>query len=65
MRSTLEYGATIWDPYLEKDIIKIEKIQRKAVRFIRNNYRSKTPGSVTNMQNEFKLQSFGRIIPFI
>ena len=55
VRSTLEYGATIWDPYLEKDIIKIEKIQRKAVRFISNNYRSKTPGSVTNMQNELHL----------
>ena len=55
VRSTLEYGATIWDPYLEKDISKIEKIQRKAIRFICNDYRSKTPGSVTNMQSELKL----------
>ena len=55
VRSTLEYGATIWDPYLEKDINKIEKIQRKAVRFICNDYRSKTPGSLTNMQSDLKL----------
>ena len=55
VRSTLEYGATIWDPYLEKDINKIEKIQRKAVRFICNDYRSKTPGSVTKMQKELQL----------
>ena len=55
VRSTLEYGATIWDPYLEKDISKIEKIQRKAIRFICNDFRSKTPGSVTNMQSELKL----------
>ena len=55
VRSTLEYGATIWDPYLEKDITKIEKIQKKAVRFICNDYTSKTPGSVTSMKNELKL----------
>ena len=55
VRSTLEYGATIWDPYLEKDITKIEKIQRKAIRFICNDYRSKTPGSVTKMQKELQL----------
>ena len=26
VRSILEYGSTIWDPYLQKDINKIEKI---------------------------------------
>ena len=31
VRSTLEYGATVWDPHLEKDVHKLEKIQRKAV----------------------------------
>ena len=55
VRSTLEYGATIWDPYIEKDVSKLEKIQRKAVRFIKNDYRSRTPGSVTNMQKELNL----------
>ena len=40
---------------MEKDVIKLEKIQRKAVRFIKNDYRSKTPGSLTNMQEELKL----------
>ena len=55
VRSTLEYGAAIWDPHLEKDIIKLEKIQRKAIRFINNDYRSITPGSVTKMQKELNL----------
>jgi hypothetical protein len=32
VRSTLEYGAIIWDPYLQSDIDKIEKVQWKAVR---------------------------------
>ena len=53
--STLVYGATIWDPHMEKDVIKLEKIQRKALRFIKNDYRFKTPGSLTNMQEELKL----------
>ena len=55
VRSTLEYGAAIWDPHLEKDITKLEKIQRKAVRFINNDYRSRTPGSVTQMQEQLNL----------
>ena len=38
VRSTLEYGATVWDPHLEKDIYKLERIQRKAVRFITSDY---------------------------
>ena len=55
VRSTLEYGSTVWDPYLEKDIYQLEKIQRKAVRFIKNDYKSTTPGSVTNMLAELDL----------
>ena len=38
VRSTLEYGSTIWDPYLQKDINKIEKIQKRAARFIKQDY---------------------------
>ena len=26
VRSTLEYGAVVWDPFLEKDILKLEKL---------------------------------------
>ena len=47
VRSTLEYSAPIWDPYLKVDITKIEKIQRKAARFIQNDY--KYTSSVTLM----------------
>ena len=57
VRSTLEYGATVWDPYYEKDIYKLEKIQRKAARFIKNDYKSTTPGSVTNMLIDLDLQT--------
>ena len=38
VRSTLEYGSVVWDPHLQKDIDKLEKVQRKAARFIKRDY---------------------------
>ena len=60
VRSTLEYGASIWDPHLEKDINKLENIQRKAARFITNNHHSREPGSMTNMLKDLGLQTLQR-----
>lgn len=34
----LDYAAIIWDPYTQTNIKKLERVQRKAVRFIYNNY---------------------------
>ena len=34
IRSRLEYSAAIWDPHLEKDIQQLEAIQRRAARFV-------------------------------
>lgn len=48
MRPTLEYCSSVWDPYYQKDIDKLDNIQRQAARFVLNNY-SKTPGTVTNI----------------
>ncbi|KAK3106866.1 hypothetical protein FSP39_001700 [Pinctada imbricata] len=56
VRSTLEYGAIIWDPFIQSDIIKMEKIQRKAARFITGDYKTRSPGSVTNMLKNLDLQ---------
>ena len=38
VRPVLEYGAAKWDPYLGKDISSIEMVQRRAARFITNDY---------------------------
>ena len=38
VRPVLEYGAAIWDPYLDKDISSIEMVQRRAARFVTNDY---------------------------
>ena len=49
VRSTLEYGATVWDPHSKNDIDRIERVQRRGARFILQDYKSRTPGVVTKM----------------
>ena len=55
VRSILEYGAIIWDPYLQQDIDNIERVQRKAARFLTNDYRSRESGCVTQMLQKLDL----------
>ena len=38
VRPVLEYGAAIWDTFLGKDISSIEMVQRRAARFVTNDY---------------------------
>ncbi|XP_071480876.1 uncharacterized protein [Diadema antillarum] len=53
----LEYGATAWDPYLQKDINRLESVQRRAVRFITGDYVSRDDGFITNKLAELCLPS--------
>ena len=55
VRSTLEYSSIVWDPYLKKDIDKLEKVQRQAARFITGNYISRDQGCVSQMLAELNL----------
>ena len=55
IRPLLEYGAIIWDPYQKQEIDRMERIQRKAVRFISRDYRSNTPGFVTGLLKKHDL----------
>ena len=43
----LEYAASVWDPYSQKNIAKIEAVQRQAARFILSWFRNTS--SVNNM----------------
>ena len=54
VRSTMEYGAIAWDPYTTSDINKLERIQRRAARFITGDYKTREEGSVTKMLNDLK-----------
>ena len=55
VRPLLEYGAIIWDPYQKQEIDQMERIQRKAVRFISRDFRSNTPGFVTGLLKKHNL----------
>ena len=57
VRSLLEYGAVVWDPYTKRDVDTLERVQRAAARFISGDYKSRTPGSVLHLLNKLKLQS--------
>ncbi len=50
VRSVLEYGATVWSPYLEKDKSALESVQRRAARFVNRDYHRES--SVTKMLEE-------------
>ena len=43
----LEYSAVVWDPHQQRDIHKLEDVQRRAARFIKQDYGSRQPGSMT------------------
>ena len=53
----LEYGCTIWDPYTNKDIRNLEKIQRRAARFILNDYKYSWHTSVSQLLHDVNLPS--------
>ena len=55
VRSKMEYGSVIWDPYTKQDIQKIENVQRLAARFIKKDYHSRQEGCVTEMLHDLKL----------
>ena len=38
IHSFMDYGATVWDPYQKYNSDKIERVQRRAARFIKSRY---------------------------
>ena len=47
VRPQLEYASDVWDPHQTGDIVELEKIQRRAARWVMNDY-----SSVTSMLNQ-------------
>jgi len=39
VRPHLEYASAAWDPYTARDISQLDKVQRRAARFAKNNYK--------------------------
>lgn len=58
IRPVLEYAAPVWDPYTRTNIDKLERVQRKAVRFIFNSYSWRvSPSSLLQAANLEKLET--------
>ena len=47
VRPSLEYASCAWDPYTQKDIAKVERVQRRAARYCLGKYHNTS--SVTDM----------------
>ena len=47
----IEYASTIWTPYLQKDILKLESIQRRSARFVLNDYARLSSDTKIRMAN--------------
>jgi hypothetical protein len=56
-RPTLEYAPTVWDSHSSAETHKLEQVQRRAARFVHNNYTERTPGRVTHMVQNLSWQS--------
>ena len=54
MRSALEYASITWDPYLQKDVDSLERVQRKATRWVTSIYDRKS--SVSRLMRELQLE---------
>lgn len=55
VRPNLEYASAAWDPYTKKNINELEKIQRRAARFVMGN--NSRESSVTLMMKTLKWES--------
>ena len=55
VRSVLNYGAIVLDPYVKSDIFKLERVQRQTARFITGDYKSRNQGCVTDMLTKLKV----------
>ena len=49
VRPILEYSSTVWDPHQQASIKTLEQVQRRAARYVFNDYSSRVPGCVTKM----------------
>ena len=55
VRPIIEYAAPVWDPYTQRNIYKIEMVQRRAARFVCGRYHNTS--SVSEMLQDFEWPS--------
>jgi hypothetical protein len=50
IRPKEEYNSAVWDPYTKENIDKLERVQRRAARYVYNNY-DYSPSVTTKLEN--------------
>ena len=55
MRALVEYASTVWDPYTQTLIQKIEMVQRRAAKYVKNRHRNTS--SVSDMLDTINWRS--------
>ena len=58
VRPLIEYASCAWDPHTEQLIAEVEKIQRRAARFVVSGYESYEPGSMSMIVEKTWLATF-------
>ena len=56
-RPTLEYALAVWAPHKQNDIQLLERVQRRAARYVTNNYTDRLPDTVTSQLENLKWTS--------
>ena len=57
VRPVLDYPSTVWDPHKQGDIKTLEQVQRRAARYVCNDYTSRTPGCISAMVEDIGWES--------
>lgn len=55
VRPLVEYASTVWDPHTQTDIQKLEMVQRRAARYVKNRHRNAS--SVSDMLSSLHWRS--------
>ena len=51
VRPKLEYACAIWDPHCKTHIESLEKVQKRAARFVTNNYKMESGNTKVNLEH--------------
>ena len=62
VRPIIEYACTVWSPYHQQNVVKLEMVQRRprAARFVTNNYNR--IASVTEMLHHLQWDTLDEIV---
>jgi hypothetical protein len=57
VRLSIEYASTLWNPYTNNQTMQLDSIQRRAARFVNNNFYDRETGSVNAMISDLGCES--------